>query len=211
MQKTEPRIPADYDQPDLRGRFGPYGGVYVADCDGKRVLEYAPKSTKEVRTINLPGCPNGLAIDPSNNLYVGYTVPYSYASQVEKFRAGATRGTALLPPKTVRFIGSVAIDRHGNLVVANEGDGAIDVFSRPKQPPSAVIKTGQTLPFRFAFDHSQNRIYITSPYLQDARRAPPSGPKLANTVVVLDYPSGNRLSVFRQKGWIPTGIAIGSP
>ncbi|MBV8467331.1 MAG: tryptophan synthase subunit beta [Burkholderiales bacterium] len=31
MQKTEPRIPADYDQPDLRGRFGPYGGVYVAE------------------------------------------------------------------------------------------------------------------------------------------------------------------------------------
>ncbi|MGB8908733.1 MAG: hypothetical protein WCC84_08275 [Candidatus Cybelea sp.] len=193
---------------------GQDGVVYAGDCDGQRVVEYKPNSTEQLRTLQLPGCANGLTLDSKNNLYVGYTAMYKYTGQVRRYRPGATQGTDLLPPKTVFFIGGIAIDKNGYLVVANEGLGAIDVFTEPRKPPTRIIKTGQQLPYRFAFNRDESVMYVSSPYESGARGLTSSGPKLANTVVEVTYPAGKRLAIFRygEKGYgYPTGVAVTPP
>ncbi len=193
---------------------GTDGTVYAADCDGRRVLEYAPNTTKIIRTIHLPdvGCVASLALDAKNNLYVGYTSKNTPWSQVRRYAPGATRGVDLLPRKTVFFIGRIGIDKNGYLVVVNYS--AIDVFTEPNKPPALIINTGQQLPDNFAWSRDEGVMYVSSTYEGNARRLSSSGPKLANTVVEITYPGGKRLAVLRfskRNYGIPTGVAVYPP
>jgi sugar lactone lactonase YvrE len=191
------------------------GTVYAADCDGRRVLEYAPNSTKLIRTLELPGvgCVASLALDSKNDLYVGFTLKVSMGwSQVRRYAPGSMRGVDLLPRKTVFLIGGIGIDKSGDLVVVNYG--AIDVFKEPKKPPVRIINTGQQLPSSFAWSRDQSAMYVSSTYEGNARRLTGSGPKLANTVVEITYPAGKRLALLRfaQRGYgYPTGVAVFPP
>ena len=193
---------------------GTDGIVYAADCDGRRVLEYAPNTTKIIRTINLPnvGCVTSLALDAENNLYVGYSFKNNAWSQVRRYAPRATRGFDLLPRKTVFYIGRIGIDKNGYLVVVNYS--AIDVFTEPKKPPAWIINTGQQLPDNFAWSRDESVMYVSSSYGGNARRLSSSGPKLANTVVEITYPGGKRLAVLRfskRNYGIPTGVAVYPP
>jgi hypothetical protein len=104
-------------------------------------------------------------------------------------------------------------------LVVDGGREAIDVFTAERKPPSRVIPTGQTNPFRFAFDQRENRLYVSAPYSPDLRErafmrpATGSGPKRPNTVVELAYPSGRRLLTLRNvvPYWLPTGVAVFPP
>ncbi len=198
------------------------GTVYVADPCGVNhhglVHVFAPGGTKQTRALR-PGCaPYSVTLDAQNDLYVGCLLPNSYWSQVKRFLPGATKGVDLLPPKTVFFIGGIALDSHGDLLVEDGGRAAIDVFTAENQPPSRVIPTGQTFPYRFALDARESRLYVASPFLPDLRgdrwhAHNGSGPKRPNTVVVLDYTSGRRLFTLRHlvTEWLPTGIATYPP
>src|SRR5580692_9231081 len=193
------------------------GTAYITDaCGGPhtrgRVLVYPPGKTKPSRSFFPGGTPYCLTLDAKNNLYVGYNSIGSYAGQVKKYRPGAKDGVDLIPPNTVHFLTSVAVNEHGALLVANEVGGAIDVFTGKDEPPSRVIKTGQSHPFMFAFDGRENTIYVTNPCVGSPRPltssyCPPSG--LPNTVAAIDYSSGKQLWTLSVKvGWVPAGVAV---
>jgi hypothetical protein len=198
---------------------GADGTVYAGDCFGK-VLEYAPDSTKLIRTVPIPGCVLGLAVDAKNNLYVGYQKLNSGLSQVRRFARGATRGVDVLGPRSVDEIGGIGIDKNGYLVVVDQTKG-VEVFSRLHEPPTRIITTGQEFPYRFAFNKDETVMYVSSPWEDllrrrgthgDAvRRLTSSGPKLPNTVVEVTYPGGKQLNVFQfgqdDYGY-PTGVAV---
>lgn len=190
---------------------GADGTVYVADPCGTngqgRVHVYAPGSTKQIRLLYPGGAPSSVTLDSENRLYVGYTIWPHVAGQVKRYRPGATEGLKLLPDKTVFSIGSIALDNHGALLVANEIGGVIDVFAGIRKPPSRIIKTGQTYPYFFAFDRQENRIYVSSPFYGSLRANSGSGGDNPNTVAELDYASGTVLFTL-QPGGYPTGVAV---
>jgi DNA-binding beta-propeller fold protein YncE len=192
------------------------GVVYVADCGNQRVVEFGARGRKPLRYIYPGGCPSALALSKSNVLYVGYTPPSSYWAQVKRYNAGSTRGIAMLAPKVVYLIGGIALDGSGSLLVANCGAGLIDIFDGNAKTPTRVMKTGQELPFRMAFNPRGSRLYVTSPFIGDlverhrlrqGVRASES-PRKANTIVELTYPSGKPVLTWREPRWLPTGIAI---
>lgn len=187
---------------------GSDGTVYVADYDDSRVIEFAPGTTKRLRVLHPGGHPTAVTLDAHNNLYVGYNVRGGYSGQVRLYRPNATSGVTVLPPNLVYLIEGIGLDDQGALLVANQGHGVIDIFTGKNQPPSRVIRTGQQLPYRFAFGRRENRIYVTSPYISGIRRNSPSGPKKANTVVELSYPSGQPLLTWREQSWVPSGVAV---
>jgi DNA-binding beta-propeller fold protein YncE len=168
--------------------------VYVADSCGKRVIEFAPGSTKRLRVLRPGGFPNAM--------------PDSYSSSVKRYAPRATQGTDVIPRNIVYFIGGIAIDAEGALLVVNNGRGVVDVFTVENQPPTHVIKTGQSYPHSLAFDPLENRLYVSSFYFSDLRRLGGSGPKRPNTVVELAYPTGERLWTLRESNWGPTGLAV---
>ena len=92
-----------------------------------RVLVYPPGKTQPSRSFFPGGTSYCLTLDAKNNLYVGYSSVGSYAGQVERYRPGAKDGVDLIPPNTVHFLTSVAVDEHGAGLVAIEVGGAIDV------------------------------------------------------------------------------------
>jgi hypothetical protein len=194
------------------------GTVYIADaCGGPhtrgRVLVYPPGKTKPSRSFFPGGAPYCLTLDAKNNLYVGYNSEGSYASQVKRYRPGAKDGVNLLPPNTVYFDTSVAVDDQGALLVANSAGGVIDVFKGEDQPPSRVIKTGQAHPFMFAFDQREDRIYVSDSCFDGSVKPLSSSGCVArrgrpNTVVALDYASGKRLWTLRAPDWRPMGLAV---
>jgi hypothetical protein len=199
---------------------GADGTVYAGDCDG-RVLEYAPDSTKRIRTVPIPGCVIGVTLDAKNNLYVGYAKKYiNQPCQVRRFPPKSTKGVDVLPPKTVYWIGGIGIDKNGYLLVVDQLKG-VEVFSRLNEPPTRIITTGQGFPYRFTFNHDETVMYVSSPwegtlrrrgtYGDAVRRLTSSGPKLANTVVEVTYPGGKQLNVFQfgqdDYGY-PTGVAV---
>lgn len=187
---------------------GSDGVVYIADADDKRVVEYAPGSTRRLRVLRLKGYPSSLTLDSDNNLYVAYLEPHGYASQVKKYAAGATEGRDILPANVVSFIGSIFIDKRGQLLVVNDGHGGVDVFQNENTPPAQVIHTNQTYPNSLAFDARENKLYVSSFYFSDLRRSTSSGPQGANTVVELPYPKLNRVKSLAEPTWGPTGLAI---
>lgn len=189
--------------------------VYVADPCGKgssdrgRVIVFEHGGTKQTRYLYPGGSPYCLAVDSHDNLYVGYNSKYRYAGQVKRYAPGARRGETLLPQNTVYSLTGIAFDDQGALLVANGLDGVIDVFTRKREPPTRIIKTGQGHPFSFAFDQQGARLYVSYPCsLGGVEPLTVSGcNKKPNTVVALDYATGKRLWVLRQPLWQPTGVA----
>lgn len=193
---------------------GSDGTVYVADACGPkggvgRVIIYPHGSTKNTRFLYPGGSPYCVTLDPRNNLYVGYNSELSYAGQVKRYAPGARKGVKLIPDNFVYFVTGIALDDRGALLVANQGDGVIDVFTTFGKPPSRIIKTGQSHPFAFAFDRREGRIYVSYPCTPGGLRSLGSSGcgKRPNTVVALDYLSGERLWTLQQRYWVPMGVA----
>ncbi|MBV9333354.1 MAG: hypothetical protein JO146_05055 [Candidatus Eremiobacteraeota bacterium] len=215
---------------------GSDGTVYIADlcggnvrktmrAGGDRCIEngevhvYAAGGTKQIRALHFKGGPSSLTLDDKNNLYVGYENACASAGQVRRYAPGAVKGVDLLPHDAVPFIGGIALDSGGQLLVVSTLRSVIDVFSAEHQPPSRVISTGQTFPGRIVFDKLQNLLYVTSPYLPDShaeaspQRITPMGVKRPNTLVVIDYQSGKLLYTLKKlvSGWAPAGVAVFPP
>jgi sugar lactone lactonase YvrE len=206
---------------------GDDGTVYIADaCGGPhtrgRVLVYTPGQTKPSRSFFPGGAPYCLTLDAKNNLYVGYNSEYSYWGQVKRYRPDARHGVDLLPNNTVFFVTGIAVDEHGALLVA--GNGVINVFTQKGKPPSRVIKTGQTYPHMFTFDRRENVIYVSDSCSccgsakPNTYTRPGAGPltssgcgSLPDSVVALDYTTGQRLWILSKSFWGPTGVAVSPP
>jgi hypothetical protein len=194
------------------------GTVYIADACGTTdfstgdVAVYRAGQTKPSRLIDPGGAPYALALDAHDNLYVGYNSLHTYWGQVKRYRPGAQRGEALLPSNFAFFITGVGIDKSGALLVANNGSGAIDVFTNKRRPPSRVIHTGQSHIDKFAFDAQGDALYVTSGCISGGAYVPrPSSSsgcgKRPNELVALDYATGKRLWTLQRIG-IPVSVAV---
>jgi DNA-binding beta-propeller fold protein YncE len=194
---------------------GTDGTVYVADACGihdvGRVMVFEHGSNAPTRYVYPGGSPYSLTLDSHNNLYVGYNSYYTFSGQVKRYAPGAQHGEKLLPDQTVHFLSGVGLDNKGALLVANQHDGVIDVFTSKGKPPTRIIKTGQGGPFSFAFDRRENRIYVSYPCRSGGGltvlTASGCG-KRHNTVVALDYASGKRLWTLREQFLLPFGVAV---
>ncbi len=190
---------------------GSDGTVYVADPCGTNgqgeVHVFAPNSTKQIRLLRPGGAPYSVTLDSQNRLYVGYTIWPNFAGQVRRYGPGASHGLKMLPDKTVENIGSIRVDKHGALLVANDFGGVIDVFTGVRKPPSRILKTGQTFPSYFAFDRDENRLFVSAPFYGSLQATSGSGGQNPNTVAELEYPSGKVLLTFKPGGY-PMGVAV---
>ena len=194
---------------------GTDGTVYVADACGihdvGRVMVFQHGSSAPTRYVYPGGSPYSLTLDSRNNLYVGYNSYDTFWGQVKRYAPGARHGEKLLPDQTVRFLTDVGLDNKGALLVANQHDGVIDVFTSKGKPPTRIIKTGQGGPFSFAFDRRGNRIYVSYPCRGGGGLTVLTSSgcgKRHNTVVALDYASGKRLWTLREQFLLPFGVAV---
>ena len=194
--------------------------MYVADPCGKgssdrgRVIVFEHGGTKQTRYLYPGGSPYCLAVDSHDNLYVDYS-KYRYAGQVKRYAPGARRGETLLPQNTVYSLTGIAFDDQGALLVANGLDGVIDVFTRKREPPTRIIKTGQGHPFSFAFDQQGARLYVPtrvrweesnrSPFRDAIRNRTPSSRSItrpANGCGCCDNPFGNQRASQRCRSYL---------
>ena len=101
------------------------------------MLEYAKGSMKPTAVItDVPGCPNGVAVDSSSNLYVTfiyYPPSGPWQTDVMKYAPGSTNGTRLnlQAPGRNDFYG-IAADSKGQVAVAWDTyrNGSYDVYAR---------------------------------------------------------------------------------
>ncbi len=127
------------------------GGCSQGNGLGGSVVEYAAGSMTPTATISdFPGCPNGVAVDSSANLYLTYLYYSSSGlpqSDVREYTTGSTKGRALgLRARGGLDLGGIAIAPNGDIVVENgQADGTFNqllTFPQGKKRPSNVIQYG---------------------------------------------------------------------
>lgn len=176
---------------------GANGMVYVVDLVGKKVVEFRKGKTRSKRTISI-SYPQGAALDAANNLYVAHNTGANGAGpgDVEEYAPGSTTGTSLNLP--IVWSAGDAVDRHGNVVVADQGSGignaAVYVFPPGSTTPSLTITQNIEDPFRLAFDKGFKHLYVADPEV--------------GAVLVYDYPSGTYVNTIQNGLSSAYGVAV---
>jgi hypothetical protein len=136
------------------------GTVYAADHLAGQVYEFKSGGTTPSTTLHVSEA-FGLALDSKNNLYVGWSNSSSGAAgHVMKFKSGATTGRDL--GITVKYSGGLAVDKHDDLLVGDQGNNVIDIFKRHASTPFRTIDTSPAYPYQFAFDRVERYLYLVS-------------------------------------------------
>jgi hypothetical protein len=171
---------------------GDDGTVYAADHLAGQVYEFKNGGTTPTITLDVSEA-LGLALDSKNNLYVGWSNSSSGAAgHVMKFKSGSTTGHDL--GITVKYSGGIAVDKHDNLLVGDQGNNVIDIFKRGSSVPFRTIDTSPAYPYQFAFDRSERYLYLVSGTPAE--------------VYVYDYETGS-LAWTDTQGLSPSGYAEG--
>ncbi len=101
------------------------GTIYCANTGTKAITVYPKGQTTPSLTIPIPGSPEYLAIDSSDNLYVSYYGGPT-GTGVMKFAPGSTTG------KDLRLDmgggGALEVDRPGNIIIADNYGSTLDFF-----------------------------------------------------------------------------------
>jgi hypothetical protein len=114
------------------------GRVYAANRNGT-VTEYPPQQTTPDVTIKTPGYEaDGINFDQASNLYVAYRG--GGVDSIEEFAPHSTNGRIL--GMHVSSPQGLQIDRSGNIIVVESGNGTIDIYPPGKNHPSQVLNTG---------------------------------------------------------------------
>jgi sugar lactone lactonase YvrE len=176
---------------------GADGMVYVVDLVGKKVVEFPKGKTRSKRTISI-SYPQGAALDGANNLYISHNTGANGAGpgDVEEYAPGSTTGTNLNLP--IVWSAGDAVDRHGNVVVADQGSGignaAVYAFPPGSTTPSLTITQNIEDPFRLAFDKRFKHLYVADPEV--------------GAVLVYDYPSGTYVNTIQTGLSSAYGVAV---
>jgi DNA-binding beta-propeller fold protein YncE len=176
---------------------GADGMVYVVDLVGKKVVEFPKGKTRSKRTISI-SYPQGAALDAANNLYISHNTGANGAGpgDVEEYAPGSTTGTSLNLP--IVWSAGNAVDRHGNVVVADQGSGignaAVYAFPPGSTTPSLTITQNIEDPFRLAFDKRFKHLYVADPEV--------------GAVLVYDYPSGTYVNTIQSGLSSAYGVAV---
>jgi len=176
---------------------GANGMVYVVDLVGKKVVEFPREKTRSKRTISI-SYPQGAALDSANNLYISHNTGANGAGpgDVEKYAPGSTTGKSLNLP--IVWSAGDAVDRLGNVIVADQGSGignaAVYVFPPGSTTPSLTITQNIEDPFRLAFDKRFQHLYVADPEV--------------GAVLVYDYPSGKYVNTIQNGLSSAYGVAV---
>jgi hypothetical protein len=164
------------------------GNVYEADFNGDvqnggYVNEYAQQSNAVMASCSPGGNVEGVAVDKHGNVFISYDNLTADFGSVAEYVGGlvASGCTATVEPITFGYVGSIVLDRQGNLVVCDQtGPGfsgaVVDVLAPPYNAITGTLGSGFADPFHMTIDMAGTRAYVA-----DAGNA---------AVDVLTYPGG---------------------
>ncbi len=101
------------------------GTIYCANTGTKTITVYPKGQTTPSLTIPIPGTPEYLAIDGSDNLYVSYFGGPT-GTAVMEFAPGSTTGKDL--GLDMGGGGALEVDRSGNIIIADNYGSTLDFF-----------------------------------------------------------------------------------
>ncbi|MBV9233076.1 MAG: hypothetical protein JO030_03455 [Candidatus Eremiobacteraeota bacterium] len=142
----------------LTPAVGNDGTLYVSNfnSDGSgAVFEYPPGKLKPNFTIPLTGGAVGLAVDADNNVYV---TEYGSTGRILKFKPHSKKGKDL--GISLGFAGRLILDKKGDIIVCDQGAGAVDVFPPGATQPSKQIKGPFVDPFGLALNEREKRLFV---------------------------------------------------
>ncbi|MEO6990035.1 MAG: hypothetical protein ABI346_03910 [Candidatus Baltobacteraceae bacterium] len=178
---------------DLEQHGGGACNARVGGSDG-RIVVFAKGSMKPTATItDVPGCPQGIAVDASASLYVSYLYypPSGLAlSDVREYAYQSTKGTELnLNVPGGPQLGGLSVDTKGNLIISNVQDdatlGQLLTFAAGSKTPTSAIQYGGEGWHPHFFVRRGDRLF-TSAFISE---------NLTGTLAEFDYPSGRELLV----------------
>jgi len=178
----------------LTPAMGSDGTLYVSNFnpDGSgEILEYPPKHLKPTFKIPLTGGAIGLAVDPSNNVYV---TAYGTTGRILKFKPHSIKGKDL--GISLHFAGRLILDTKGDIIVCDQTAPAVDVFPPGATKPSKQITSGFVDPFALALNERERRLFVAD--------------GAGKTVNVYSYPALKLVSVINRSG-TSYGLAINPP
>jgi hypothetical protein len=139
---------------------GSDGMVYTADHLAGQVYEFKKGKTEPTRTLDVSEA-FGLALDPQNDLYVGWSNSSSGASgHVKEFKSGSKSGQDL--GITVKYSGGLAVDKQNDLLVGDQGNQVIDIFKQGATTPFRTLDVSPYYPYQFALDRNDQYLYLVS-------------------------------------------------
>lgn len=161
-----------------------FGAVYEAD----RVSGVSEFPQRINQSINCPNYPaTGIAVDRRGDVFI------SSNNQILEYRHGLVDSACtptVLPIVTSSPVG-LAVDRQGNLLVADSGSAAVDIVAPPYTSITGTLGTGYTAPERVTINKAGTQAYVTDGF---------------QTVRVLTYPSGSNVATLGSANGITAPI-----
>lgn len=162
---------------------------YTLNGNQSQVLVYPPGRMRPSLAIDLTNGADGLAVDPTNDLYVSVNTPTD--GRVLKFAPGSKTGQDL--GISVHFAGGLALDKDLNLLVCDQTAPAIDVFPPGATQPSMVINQGFVDPYGVAFGRYFGRLYVAD--------------SAGDDLLEYSYPDGTLIGRIRRQ-FAAFGVAV---
>jgi streptogramin lyase len=169
------------------------GNVYEADYNGWAVNEYAQGSDTVVQSCSVLGYVESIAVDSSGDVFVDYNQNATGSGSIQEFKGGLAGCHATGLPIALEYAGGIAVDKHGKLLVVDQGAETVDIIAPPYTKAKA-FGSGYTDPFHITLNKSNKLAFITDLY----------------DVVVMRYPSGTLDTMIGGTGHgfeLPAGAA----
>lgn len=186
-----------------------HGNVYEADFNfnvqgGGYVNEYAQQSNTLLATCSPGGNVEGVAVDRHGNVFVAYNNLSTDVGTVIEYAGGLINSgcVATVEPITFGYLGGIALDRQGNLVVCDQtgpsfSGAVVDVLAPPYNAVTGTLGSGYADPFHVTIDMVGTQAYVTD--------------LAAAAVDVLTYPGGSNVATINSTSTTgvvsPTGAA----
>ena len=177
------------------GTTDKHGNVFVADYNYNTsgipgsVNEYAHMSNTVVASCS-PGNVEGVAVDKHGNVFAAYNNISTLVGSIIEYHAPFSSCSGTVLPITFGYLGGIALDKQGNLVVcdqtgANFSGGVVDVIAANGGTYPSVTGTlgsGYSDPFHVTIDMAGTQAYVAD--------------LGAAVVQVLSYPAGSNVATL---------------
>jgi hypothetical protein len=136
---------------------GSDGTVYVPEFEAGEVVEYDSGQTTPSRTISISE-PEGVALDPQNNLFVSYSNASTGQGAVEEFAPKATAGKDL--GISVQFPGDIKLGKlHSDIILEDQIAETVNFYHPRSTTPYGSIAAGVDT-YKLALNASETFLYI---------------------------------------------------